>query len=681
MTHPRIQGFLEYSCGDIISRITFGQNSTENGPETVLQSSLAPIGSGLVFSLDIDTAQEIVIRDLHFTTDLVNSRDNHILLNGYQSWTDTKEFSRKDRMRPPSKLFGPLIKKHRVTRYADYEFQPYSHKKGELHGASYGYIRDNSNHVRFFGSLDEKSGFTFFHVSLNKKTMTVRKDCADLHISGTYKAFRILFSEGSIDEVMDGWFADMGITALPALPCTGWTSWYNYYQNISETIILENLAAFRDQKVPITIFQIDDGYQSAVGDWLSVNDRFPNGMRPIAQQILDSGFTPGIWLAPFAGEHTSALFKNHPDWFIADADGIPFHTGGNWSGFYSLDLYNDDVRTYLRHVFDVVVHEWGFKVLKLDFLYGVCIKPRADKTRGQIMCEAMEFLRDCASGAHIIGCGVPLWPAFGKVEYCRIGTDVDLQWHNSLYGRIIHREFPSTKLALQNSIYRQHLDGRAFINDPDVFLLRHTNINLTDDQKRTVFYVNNIFGNLLFTSDDIREYTDEEQRLYYSSFPLVPKNIHDVECDDGLYTAHFSAGNLEYFFVSNQGTETRSARLPDRLQFRAGSDKGWVAPASQISLPPFTSECYLQCMPDIPWSIAGSTASAFPGSEIRTLSFEGNKIELALLDPVPAEVVLYICVPKDVCVLRYAGSEFPVQRMLLGSTELRYAELVYQRPY
>ncbi|EKC48560.1 hypothetical protein OBE_15116, partial [human gut metagenome] len=39
------------------------------------------------------------------------------------------------------------------------------------------------------------------------------------------------------------------------------------------------------------------------------------------------------------------------------------------------------------------------------------------------MCEAMDFLRECVGEKMILGCGVPLMPAFGKVDYCRIGAD------------------------------------------------------------------------------------------------------------------------------------------------------------------------------------------------------------------------------------------------------------------
>lgn len=39
--------------------------------------------------------------------------------------------------------------------------------------------------------------------------------------------------------------------------------------------------------------------------------------------------------------------------------------------------------------------EWHFDMVKLDFLYAAAIEPRNNKTRGQLMCEAMDFLREC----------------------------------------------------------------------------------------------------------------------------------------------------------------------------------------------------------------------------------------------------------------------------------------------
>lgn len=80
---------------------------------------------------------------------------------------------------------------------------------------------------------------------------------------------------------------------------TGWCSWYQYYTKISEKIILKNLSLIKEKKLPIQFFQIDDGYQKEIGDWLTTNDKFPGGMRLLAEEIRREKLTPGIWLAPF----------------------------------------------------------------------------------------------------------------------------------------------------------------------------------------------------------------------------------------------------------------------------------------------------------------------------------------------------------------------------------------------
>lgn len=679
MKVPQIKGTLRFSRNGVRAAMPFGAEGSTRVEGIAIEPSITETAHGIRFDLRVHTQSEIVIDAAFFETDLIDTRNDRVYLNGYQSWTDTKEFTRHDRMTGPSKLLAPLFEKHKVQRYGDYDFQGYSRRRGVLHGASYAYVRGGGDTVRLIGSLDETSGFTFIKVNLNKKRMAVGKDCTGLAVTGEYRAFSLLFAEGTLDGVMDRWFAEMNIKPLPALPRTGWTSWYNYYQDISEEIILDNLDSFTERKIPIEVFQIDDGYQTAVGDWLSVNDRFPNGLKPIADRIKEAGFIPGIWLAPFAGETKSALFTEHPDWFISDDEGRPFCTGGNWSAFYALDLYNDEARSYIRHVFDVILNDWGFELVKLDFLYGVCIKPRRDKTRGQIMCEAMDFLRECVGEKQIIGCGVPLWPAFGKVEYCRIGTDIDLQWHNRLYGLLIHREFPSTKNAVQNSVFRRHLDGRAFVNDPDVFLLRHShagrqgNITLTEGQKKIVFYINNIFGNLLFTSDNIREYTPAERNRYLSSFPLSGKKIRSVSVDGELYTARFSIGEREYFFASNNGTKPRRTKLPDSLCFRALSRPPcWFAPESTLALAPFTAECFLLCDGGTPWKVIGSTVSAFPGSEVTGVSGNGEALILELAETVRAEGEIYVSVPENAGRVQFDKTILPVSELTVADRRLRY---------
>ena len=99
---------------------------------------------------------------------------------------------------------------------------------------------------------------------------------------------------------------------------SGWTSWYNYYTRITEPLILQNLEALKAARIPLDIFQIDDGYQAAVGDWLHVNHKFPHGMASLAAEIRQAGYQPGIWLAPFIYERKSRIYREHKDWLLRD---------------------------------------------------------------------------------------------------------------------------------------------------------------------------------------------------------------------------------------------------------------------------------------------------------------------------------------------------------------------------
>ena len=48
--------------------------------------------------------------------------------------------------------------------------------------------------------------------------------------------------------------------------------------------------------------------------------------------------------------------------------------------------------------------------------------------------------------------------------------------------RLTHSERPSTKNTMADTVFRRQLSGRAFLNDPDVFLLRDENTKLTEEK-------------------------------------------------------------------------------------------------------------------------------------------------------------------------------------------------------
>lgn len=475
-------------------------------------------GDCLFASLTPHTA--VSFRVLQFILPRTFQKTERVFANGYQSWTDSFEYAYGERMRELTKLTEFCITKTPIKhigfpKSGDSLFWKYPRTDNVFYGWSYGYIR-NENAVEIYGSLSERSGYTVITFDLNENAVILDKELTGVTFTAETELLSFAVVQGEYDAAFDEYFAKMGITCRETKRRTGYTTWYNYYGNVDEKVVRRDLASIKALDVPFDCFQIDDGYQAAIGDWLCTDEKkFPSGMKSIAEDIHNGGMLAGLWLAPFAATKKSKLFQEHSDWFIKDKNGKPYKTGHNWGGFYSLDIYNESARKYLKDVFHTVLHSWGFDLVKLDFLYGACVLPMHNKSRGEIMCDAMDFIRECCGDKLILGCGVPMMPAFGKVDYCRIGSDISMKWQQK---KAVIREEVSTPHAVCNSIFRRHLDGRAWKNDPDVFLLRDQNNKMTFAERKLLAKINSTFGNLLFISDNVSEYTPEQQAVLKETF-------------------------------------------------------------------------------------------------------------------------------------------------------------------
>jgi alpha-galactosidase len=540
---------------------------------------------GLRITIKIIPKHQLEIKTLFIELDEKIGIENYIYLNGYQTWTNSREYNLNERVQRLRKIARPIM-----ALYGDYNF--YSSNKNKLQSWTYTYIRDGMS-IKLLGSLSEKTGYTIFEYDKNAENLKVIKDCGGLAITAEYEAFDLFFIVGEENHAFDKYFEAMRLPEPRVKICTGWTSWYNYYTNITERIILDNLNAFRLGGVPIDIFQIDDGYQEALGDWLHINGKFPRGMGFLAGEIKKAGYKAGLWLAPFICDKKSRVYREHPEWIVKKAG---FNPG--WNGFfYLLDFYNEEVRDYLKEVLHTVLEVWNFDMVKLDFLYAAALIQREDKTRGQIMYEAMEFLREISGDKIILGCGVPLGCAFGLADYCRIGSDVSLSWDDRLLRGLHYRERVSTINALESTIGRRQLSGRAFFNDPDVFIIRAKNNKLTQNQRYTLLLLNLIFGGLVFTSDNIGEYTDEEMKLYKSIFPVVEKTVTSVLFSQAV-SVYFNIGSREYLAVSNLKGKKVGFTLMGGDYFSPA--RRLVKQGAVIALGPYESVCLIKAGADKP---------------------------------------------------------------------------------
>lgn len=464
------------------------------------------------FTAEITASCSIKIKEFQIILPFYYNKNQRIFVNGYQSWTESREYFVNERMDGFSRIkkwvaTRPFNSNSPLCRAGDAFFCKYPFARGKFFGYSYGYVRDGDA-VDLFASLTEKCGYSIIRFDVGKSCVIIEKDFDGVTFSGKMLLADFVHLNGEYDEVFDKWFDAMNISCRLNKKMCGYTTWYNYYKNINEDIVKRDLEALSALPEKVDIFQIDDGYQICTGDWLHTDgEKFPGGMKRLADEIHSKNMLAGLWLAPFAATKESFIYKEHKDWLVHYDNGDLYPAGTNWGGFYAIDFYNKDAAEYIRHVFDTILNEWGYDMVKLDFLYAACMVPMYNKSRGQIMCEAMEFIRECVGDKLVLGCGVPLMPSFGKVDFCRIGADVSLAWKHD---PLCIREDVSTPNTVACSIFRRGLNGRAFLNDPDVFLLRDDNIKMSFEQRKLLAEINSVFGSLLFVSDNVSQYNEKQ---------------------------------------------------------------------------------------------------------------------------------------------------------------------------
>ena len=229
------------------------------------------------------------------------------------------------------------------------------------------------------------------------------------------------------------------------------------------------------------MIQLDDGYEAQVGDWERTRPEFGVPLEAIGRRIAEAGGTPGLWIAPFVAAHNSRAARDHPHWILRNHGGAPVGIGYTWGlRTRALDVSHPEVREFVRHTVQTAVQSWGFRYLKLDFLYaGAMIGERHDRsqTRAQAYSQRLGDIRLAAGPeTYLVGCGGPLGPGIGIFDSMRVGPDVSIGWNPSYPGiPTLPRsdpEFPAVRNALRNALSRAHLHRRWWLNDADCVLLR-----------------------------------------------------------------------------------------------------------------------------------------------------------------------------------------------------------------
>ena len=488
-------------------------------------------GSGFSWCMENRSTRSIAVHALRLVFEITAVADSlRVLRHGYQSWSPTDvvtfgaardpstkanfEFLQAVHHADQRSVGGDQLRSEWVTLLADGEGGDTTVLLGFLDGSSHdGTFRietDPSGRIVLIveaflgGALVEPGELRVLHEVVIDRERNVAPD---------EKLRRFASAAGEV-----------ACSRISAPLQVGWCSWYQYFHDVTEERIRKNLR--HASAWPFEVFQVDDGFQAGIGDWLETNEKFPSGLEILAAEISDAGFIPGLWLAPFLAAPDSRLVAQHPEFVARGEGGDPLRTwwnppwGGGEDGFmYGLDTSHPETLEHLESVARQLV-SMGFSYLKLDFTFSPSVTGNyfdASMTPAQRVRAGFEAIRRGAGEeCFILGCGAPLSNVIGVVDAVRVGQDVAPLWALDPSDEVIAGYLdtqPSTRLASVSTIMRSCFHRRTWLNDPDCVMLRTQETDLPKRAATTWAEVVAVSGGMVLVSDDLALLDDEARTL------------------------------------------------------------------------------------------------------------------------------------------------------------------------
>lgn len=462
------------------------------------------------------------------------------LSNGWQSWSPSRWY-RGDSGMTISRL--GLLQHPMIYNPGT----PKPRRKGVFSSDMFGVITDQNARTGFLvGFLAQKNHFGTIVTNFYKGelAMWANGDDAVLPGGGEMETDWAVYTPLRLDhrDPLEVYLEAVGRenhALVPKHTPTGWCSWYQYYTNVTAEDMERNLDTILDlqERLPIDIVQLDDGFESCVGDWYTFMPTFPDGVAPLAQRISQQGLVPGIWLAPFIVNPRSRLMREHKDWLLFSQLGRPVNAGYGWNVLTSgLDLTVPEALGFVRDVAKTAVEKWGYKYLKLDFYYAAGLKGHyhdPTKTRAQVLRMGMQTIRDAVGpDVTLLGCGAPLGSMIGIVDMMRIGPDVSGDWSPNFRGikKLLKSEpsMPCARNSIQNIIARAGMHRKWWINDPDCLLVRPDS-NLTLPEVQSLATAIGLTGGALLISDDLTKLPAERLAIAEALVPTLDEPVRVLD--------------------------------------------------------------------------------------------------------------------------------------------------------
>lgn len=308
-------------------------------------------------------------------------------------------------------------------------------------------------------------------------------------------------------------------------PPVGWMTWYAVKFGASDDVVMRNARGFMENFRGYT-----DEKPVMWVDWEWCHDRFrgqgedgedvivprksvyPRGLKPVADDLADLGFTPALWVSVVNDIRTNALWQAHHEWILGESM--------TWCGY----LWGDPTapgfcEEYVPTLFRLY-ESWGYKAFKWDTLPAAIgmFAAMHDRLKDPTVGPEEAYRRMIAAGRRAVGpdcylescSGENDGPILGAIDYFdagRIGGDI-FKWDEFLHSGV-------------NRILNFYpLHSTAFWADADNLVLRAEFSSLTQARTRATVYA--LSGVPITMGDEITALDAPRLDVLKRVMPVVP---------------------------------------------------------------------------------------------------------------------------------------------------------------
>jgi hypothetical protein len=317
----------------------------------------------------------------------------------------------------------------------------------------------------------------------------------------------------------------------PSAP-TGWMAWNVYFDAATED---DNLAEARVgakflKPYGLEFWSVESWQENSprlpVKNFHNLTmrsslEKFPHGMKWLADQIRALGLRPGLWTVSF-GTGDEAFYQAHRDWFLHHPDGRPMT---NWNGRFVLDPSQAAVRQYTEETYRKMATEWGYEFFKSDGMSDSAHFFERPEVRAAFHepCEDpygkwIESLRRgigpdrvlLACQGHYTGPDIA-WCDAGRIDGDLVRFPKPPDWMSYL------RQAQATQRQL-------FVNNIVWYNDPDTLMVGDFS---SLDTARLATTVVALPGQLTFFGDKLTQLSPERMRLLQQTLPVC--DVHPLD--------------------------------------------------------------------------------------------------------------------------------------------------------